>query len=654
MGKNSKGNPNMLRFSAGLRQAGVKRFPSISSVLVTNKEKETFNSDKYMPIGYRLMDRLRMLLVKNGKQQKVSGSKSILKALSLDCALPHLDMLNVDEKPFNVQQVCELIWKLGNVPYKPIIIARLRTDAQGAVSLVFDKDAEEEGSTYSWAVAYSTWVQKLGIAAASKELPSLQPAFLPLFNSITTAQLPRNLSRQEQLNYELDKLSQIWTPDNASMDAVSAVQKVVYFAAEKVEKNIKCQLEMFGSRSYGICQSDSDFDLLMTLINKSVMGDKDWMEFISQLTGALRKAEEIIFAIYIRKAKVPIIKFDFRRGNRVYHCDISFDDRSALFGTKMLKAYIDMDPRVRTVLTILKQWGIQREITSKDVLNSYCVTVMGLAFLISQHVVPPLQLLETTNIDDSAWDRLAKIHQSPEEISKPFTDQESSDGDHKRISSVHCLQTGRRLPKVYINEENAYFLEDPEMLKAWKSPNKKSAFELAFEMFRFYGTEFDPKIHAISPRLGSPCVPRSSLTRLEAPLSAKITLQAARSQKVLQLLAIEDPLMVSTNSGRKASVQWVGGLLWEMRRAAWAMAKGLEDERFRVLDRLFLPPTATIYTDAGIWASAYKRLISDTPEATVDLCPDDAGSSESHLTIKLGELEDKELMKLSENCNEAL
>ncbi|KAJ2078495.1 hypothetical protein H4R24_004436 [Coemansia sp. RSA 988] len=608
-------------------------------MLSTNKDKVTFNSDKYMPIGYRLMDRLRMLLVKNGKQQKVSGSKSILKALSLDCALPHLDMLNVDEKPFNVQQVCELIWKLGNVPYKPIIIARLRTDAQGAVSLVFDKDAEEEGSTYSWAVAYSTWVQKLGIAAASKELPSLQPAFLPLFNSIATAQLSRNLSRQEQLDYELEELSQIWTPDSASMDAVSAVQKVIYLAVEKFDKSVKSRLEIFGSRSYGICQSDSDFDLLMTLRHKKMLNKKLRERFITQLKSALQKSKSIPFAIYIRHARVPIIKFDFRRGNRVYHGDISFDDRSAIFRTKMLKAYIKMDPRVRTVLMLLKQWGIRREITT---------------FLISQHVVPPLQLLETTNIDDSAWDRLAKIHQSPEEISKPFTDQESSDGDHKRISSVHCLQTGRRLPKVYINEENAYFLEDPEMLKAWKSPNKKSAFELAFEMFRFYGTEFDPKIHAISPRLGSPCVPRSSLTRLEAPLSAKITLQAARSQKVLQLLAIEDPLMVSTNSGRKASVQWVGGLLWEMRRAAWAMAKGLEDERFRVLDRLFLPPTATIYTDAGIWASAYKRLISDTPEATVDLCPDDAGSSESHLTIKLGELEDKELMKLSENCNEAL
>ncbi|KAJ2806126.1 hypothetical protein H4R20_001808 [Coemansia guatemalensis] len=637
------------------RQAGVKRFPSISGVLLTNRGKELFNSNKYMPTSYQLMDRLRTLLLKDGKQQKVAGSKIKLKALPLASALPHLNMLDADKEPLNVEKICKLIRMLSNLPYKPIILARLRTDAKGTVSLILGNDADDNGSsTYSWAVTYSTWAQKRGNAAASKKLPSLQPKFLPLFASIATTQLPHILPRQEELNRELEELSRLWTPDEASVNAVSAVQKLIYSAVQKIDKNVRTRLEMFGSRRYGICQSDSDFDFLMTMMDRKMLIDKVRERFISQFKGALRKSKGIPYAIYIPKARVPIIKFAFRRGNRLYNGDISFNDRSAIFRSNMLRAYIKMDPRVRIVLMLLKQWGIRREITSKDVLNSYCVTMMGLTFLISQRVIPPLQLLATTVIDDRAWDRLSEIHKSPEEISKLYTAQGTSNESGKMSSTAQCLQTGHRLPGVDINGSNGYYLGDSEMLQVWKSPNEKSAFELTFEMFRYYGTEFDPKIHAISPRLGSPCVLRSSLTKLDAPLPNSASLQSTELPKGTQLLAIEDPLVLSANSGRKASVQWVAGLLWEMRRAAWAMTKGLEDERFGVLDRLFLPPTAEIYTDAGIWASAYKQLIPDIPDTTGDTFSDVVSSSENYSTISLEELEDQELVRLSETHGEPL
>ncbi|KAJ2806125.1 hypothetical protein H4R20_001807, partial [Coemansia guatemalensis] len=400
--------------------------------------------------------------------------------------------------------------------------------------------------------------------------------------------------------------------------------------------------------------SDSDIDLLMTAMDINMLDGKTRERFISKLNSELRNSEDISFAVFIRKAKVPIIRFGFRCNNRLYHGDISFDDRSAIFRTKILEAYIKMDPRVRTVLMLLKQWGIRREITSKDVLNSYCVTMMGLTFLISQRVIPPLQLLATTVIDDRAWDRLAEIHKSPEEISKLYATQDISNESGKMSSAVQCLQAGHRLPGVDINGSNGYYLGDSEMLQVWKSPNEKSAFELTFEMFRYYGTEFDPKIHVISPRLGSPCVPRSSLTKLEAPLPNSASLQSTELPKGTQLLAIEDPLVVSANFGCKASVQWVAGLLWEMRRAAWTMTKGLENERSGVLDRLFLPPTAEIYTDAGIWASAYKQLIPDIPDTTGDSCSDVVSSSENYSTINLEELEDQELMRLSETHDKPL
>ncbi|PIA14617.1 hypothetical protein COEREDRAFT_82645 [Coemansia reversa NRRL 1564] len=636
-----------MSISAGLGQAGVKRFPSISSMLMTNKGKNMFNSDKYMPTSYKLMDRLRTLLAKDGKQQSIAGKKNKVKALPLDCALPHLNMLDIDEKPFSVQQVCAMIGRLNNIPYKPIMLAKLQTDSQGEMSLVLDKDiGDNEGSTYSWAVTYSPWVWIKGIAAASKELPSLQPAFLPSFDSIATAKLPPIIQRQEELNSELEELSHFWTPDKASMDAVLAAQDMIRLAARKFDMSVYCKLEVFGSRAYGICQSDSDFDFLMTIMHRKMVKSKLRERFISQLKSALRKTKSVPLAVYIRKAKVPIIKFQYQRGKRVYNGDISFEERSAILRTKMLKAYINMDPRVRTVLMLLKHWGVKRELTSKDVLNSYCMTMMGLAFLISQRVVPPLQLLSTTIIDDKAWDRLTEIHNSPEEISKLYPKEKSSDND-KSLSVAQCLQTGRNLPGMNVSGNNGYYLDDLRLQQVWKSPNKKSAFELAFEMFRFYGTEFDPKIHAISPRLGSPCILRSNLSKLEAPLPKKISLQSFGPQKGTHLLAIEDPLITSTNSGRKASVQWVGGLLWEMRRAAWAMAKGLEDNKFKVLDRLFLPPTANIYRDAGVWAPAYKRLISDMRQNTDNSCSDDVDPLDNHSTIKLDELEDKELMKIS-------
>ncbi|KAI9504858.1 hypothetical protein GGI25_004196 [Coemansia spiralis] len=120
------------------------------------------------------------------------------------------------------------------------------------------------------------------------------------------------------------------------------------------------------------------------------------------------------------------------------------------------------------------------------------------------------------------------------------------------------------------------------------SPNLMCTARLLYEMFSFYGTRFDPLKNAVSLRLGSTTVPRMGLTTSEPGF-----------------LVIEDPMETQVNCACNASAEWVEAFLWEMRRAAWVLSLGPP-----VLNRLFLAPSKAIYGDAGVWASAYPRLLS--------------------------------------------
>ena len=95
----------------------------------------------------------------------------------------------------------------------------------------------------------------------------------------------------------------------------------------------------------------SDMDLCMTLEGKS-KSDIDCIEYIKQLAAMLKKNPECSDVIAITGAKVPIVKFVIKHAK--IEADISLYNEVALWNTKLLAAYVQIDPRVHILGCTLK------------------------------------------------------------------------------------------------------------------------------------------------------------------------------------------------------------------------------------------------------------------------------------------------------------
>jgi DNA polymerase sigma len=104
----------------------------------------------------------------------------------------------------------------------------------------------------------------------------------------------------------------------------------------------------------GLSSSHSDVDLCLTT---------PWDDPINGVSNMLILAECLrrhgMTEIYtVTKAKVPICKFwDPEYG---LSCDVNVNNKIAIRNTQLIKAYVDVDPRVRPILMVVKYWAKQR------------------------------------------------------------------------------------------------------------------------------------------------------------------------------------------------------------------------------------------------------------------------------------------------------
>jgi DNA polymerase sigma len=71
--------------------------------------------------------------------------------------------------------------------------------------------------------------------------------------------------------------------------------------------------------------------------------------------------------ICVSTAKIPIVKMwdpELR-----LHCDMNVNNDKALENTRMIKTYVQIDPRVRQLAMIVKHWTKQRVINDAGTRN---------------------------------------------------------------------------------------------------------------------------------------------------------------------------------------------------------------------------------------------------------------------------------------------
>lgn len=154
-------------------------------------------------------------------------------------------------------------------------------------------------------------------------------------------------------------------------------------------------LHPFGSAETGLVLRRGDVDLC--LIVKDLRKPKGVLRHLANVL----ESEDYRDIQTIGRAKVPIVKFtDPTTGIPV---DLSLNNALALRNTELIGAYVDMDPRVKTVALAVKHWALQRGLANafRGTLSSYAWTVLVLRHLqsVEAPVVPNLQAGEPRRIE---------------------------------------------------------------------------------------------------------------------------------------------------------------------------------------------------------------------------------------------------------------
>ncbi|RYC88480.1 hypothetical protein BFJ63_vAg8698 [Fusarium oxysporum f. sp. narcissi] len=256
------------------------------------------------------------------------------------------------------------------------------------------------------------------------------------------------------------------------------------------------RVNLFGSSGNLLCSDDSDVDICITTAWRE-------LEDVCMIANLLAKRgmEKVVC---ISAAKVPIVKiWDPELG---LACDMNVNNTLALENTRMVRTYIDIDPRVRELAMIIKYWTRRRIVNDAafgGTLSSYTWICLIIAFL--QLRSPPV---------------LPALHQSPHKLPKP--DGTAPD-----------------------------FADDIDKLAGYGKKNKSSTAELLFQFFRFYAHEFDYDKHVLSVRQGK------LITKHEKKWHYAINNQ----------LCVEEPFNTSRNLGNTADDYSFRGLHMELRRA---------------------------------------------------------------------------------------
>jgi hypothetical protein len=247
-----------------------------------------------------------------------------------------------------------------------------------------------------------------------------------------------------------------------------------------------------------------------------------------------RVAEGFENIVCISAAKVPIVKVWDPKLKLA--CDMNVNNTLALENTRMIRTYVEIDPRVRQLAMLVKYWTRRRKINDAGMFpltqdpghTLMCIFLSAFGGTLSSYtwiclIVAFLQLRSPPV--------LPALHQLPYKMPK-------ADG------------------------RQSEFADNLKKLRGFGKQNKSTEAELLFQFFRFYAHEFDYDKHVLSVRMGK------LITKTD-----KKWIYAMNNQ-----LCVEEPFNTSRNLGNTADEYSFRGLHLELRRAFDLLSDGKFEE----------------------------------------------------------------------------
>ncbi|RDL41590.1 PAP substrate-binding protein [Venustampulla echinocandica] len=356
--------------------------------------------------------------------------------------------------------------------------------------------AQRGGCRYETAMAHTK--RRMPYSIGSEKLEKLNPTDV---KSKLSEDEERKLTTDMRELY--DRLLPTAQSDGRRLKLVEKLEKL--FNDEWPGHNIR--VHVFGSSGNLLCTDESDVDICITT---------DWKELegVCMIADLLAK-NGMQRVICVSTAKVPIVKI--WDPELCLACDMNVNNTLALENTRMIKIYVEIDPRVRPLAMIVKHWTKRRIVNDAafgGTLSSYTWICMIIYFL------------QTRNTPV-----LPALHQRP-----------------------HI--------KTPVSGSQAAFADDLDTLQGFGKRNKESLGQLLFCFFRFYGHEFDYDKYVISVRNGK------QISKVEKKW------QLANNNG----LCVEEPFNTNRNLGNTADDTSFRGLHMEMRRAFDLVSKANLEE----------------------------------------------------------------------------
>ncbi|KAI1729661.1 cid1 family poly A polymerase domain-containing protein [Ditylenchus destructor] len=267
-----------------------------------------------------------------------------------------------------------------------------------------------------------------------------------------------DISKKDILSEQIEAFHQSVEQTEETLTRKLHLRDMLYYAISPIFP--MCGLYIVGSSLNGFGNNKSDMDLCLMITNRDIDQRSDAVVVLSsimrtlQTTGFIAEQQLIL-------AKVPILRIKFTSKYSDITVDLNANNSVAIRNTHLLCYYSSFDSRVRSLVSVVKEWAKRRGINdaNRSSFTSYSLVLMVIHYLqcgICPPVLPSLQDLYPKFFDSKA--------------------------------DVRSLNVSIPLR--------------PPKSEVWNGDNKSSLGELLLGFLQYYASNFNFDTDAISIRLG--------------------------------------------------------------------------------------------------------------------------------------------------------
>lgn len=250
-----------------------------------------------------------------------------------------------------------------------------------------------------------------------------------------------------------------------------------------------------GSSANGFGTNQSDVDICLMISHEELNQKYEAVLVLRALAKAMRRSS-FIRNLNVIAAKVPIIKFHDNH-NKI-DCDINLNNHIGIRNTHLLKAYSEIDWRVRPLVLAIKRWADYQDINdaSQRTISSYSFALMTIYYLQSvcqPAVLPVLQKLDkekfnaktdirSLRLNESSYSWTSKNIQTLGELFMGFIDYYS---DFNFEDNVISIRLGELIPRDCLSREEQDATRSSSYMKIEEPFDLSNTARSVYEIYTF-------------------------------------------------------------------------------------------------------------------------------------------------------------------------